>query len=66
MWVEDIVSMRCILNTCLLYEISTGKREIGQKVMIYTCHHPWVNDSPLLVSCGRAVAGGNLRRTVGT
>lgn len=39
---------------------------IGQKSIIYICHHFWVNDSSLLISYGWAVVGGNLRWTVGT
>ena len=55
-----------MLKMYFLYEISTGKREIGQKLIIYIFHHPWVNDSPLLVTYGWAVAGGNLRWSVDT
>ena len=32
----------------IAYEISTGKREIGLKLMIYICHHPWGDGSGIV------------------
>ena len=66
MWVEDTVLIEMHIKDILalwdFYRWAGDRAEVD----IYICHRPWVNDSPLLVSYGWAVAGGSLRWTVGT